>query len=73
MENAPGGGYIVTLADPEGFPINIVYGQTLRQAESMPAKLAFNLENDKPRVREFARFKPGPAAVHKVCLPMHCA
>ncbi|KIW44909.1 uncharacterized protein PV06_03345 [Exophiala oligosperma] len=66
MENAPGGGYIVTLADPEGFPINIVYGQTPRQAESMPAKLAFNLENDKPRVREFARFKPGPAAVHKL-------
>lgn len=66
MEDAPGGGYIVTLADPEGFPINIVYGQTPRKADAMPTKLSFNLETEKRRVREFARFKPGPAAVHKV-------
>lgn len=66
MEDAPGGGYIVTLADPEGFPISLVHGQTPGEVQDMPAKLPFNDENEKPRVRQFSRFKPGPAAVHKV-------
>jgi hypothetical protein len=66
MEDAPGGGYIVTLADPEGFPINLIYGQEPGKAGEMPKKLPFNDESDKPRARQFARFKPGPAPVHKV-------
>jgi len=66
MEDAPGGGHIVTLADPEGFPISLVYGQTPGEAQGMPAKVPFNDETDKPRVRQFSRFKPGPAAVHKL-------
>ncbi len=66
MENAPGGGYIVTLADPEGFPISLVHGQAKGEAQAMPAKIIINDVCDKPRIRKFQRYKPGPAAVHKV-------
>lgn len=66
MNDAPGGGKIVTLEDPEGFPINLIWGQSESKPQSMPDKIVFNDEVDKPRVRKFQRFKPGPAAVFKV-------
>ncbi|EON65740.1 hypothetical protein W97_04979 [Coniosporium apollinis CBS 100218] len=67
MEVAPGGGYIVTIEDPEGFPVNFVYGQSLGNVEhKKPEKLIFNDETEKPRQKKFQRFKPGPAEVHKL-------
>lgn len=71
LVDAPGGGFLVTVHDPEGFPMNLIHGQEEREPpeEEQPKKLAYNFENEKPRVREFLRFKPGPAAVHKVCRP----
>ena len=66
MKDAPGGGHIVTVTDPEGFPISLIYGQAPAQAQSMPEKIILNDEIDKPRARKFQRFSPGPAAVHKV-------
>lgn len=69
IPNAPGGGYLLTLTDPEGFPINLMYGQTPGEPGEYPSKLVLNYEAEKPRVRRFQRFVPGPAAVHKVSLP----
>lgn len=71
LVEAPGGGFFVTVHDPEGFPVNLIYGQEEREAteEEQPQMLAYNFENEKPRVRQFLRFQPGPAAVHKVCWP----
>ena len=67
MTAAPGRGFIVSISDPEGFPVNFLYGQHPReQTEAMPAKLVTNYEAEKPRVRQFQRFEPGPAAVHKL-------
>lgn len=66
MSDAPGGGYIVTIKDPEGFPVNFIYGQTTASPGPLPEKLIVNDESTKPRVRKFQRFEPGPAAVHKV-------
>ena len=66
LEDAPGGGYFVTLTDPEGFPINLMYGQKPAERGPMPEILTTNYELEKPRVAKFQRFKPGPAAVHKV-------
>ncbi|KAJ5333459.1 uncharacterized protein N7506_007242, partial [Penicillium brevicompactum] len=66
VENAPGGGYLLTLTDPEGFPINLIYGQTPASAGPYPEILEINYEVEKPRVRRFQRFQPGPAAVHKL-------
>lgn len=64
--NAPGGGYLLTLTDPEGFPVNLMYGQTPADCGKYPPTLLVNYEREKPRVRQFQRFVPGPAAVHKV-------
>ena len=66
MKDAPGGGYLLTLTDPEGFPINLMYNQTPAPEGQMPEVLETNYEVEKPRVAKFQRFKPGPAAVHKV-------
>jgi hypothetical protein len=66
LTDAPGGGYMVTVTDPEGFPVNLMYGQQLAEPGQYPESLVFNTEVDKPRIRRFQRFEEGPAAVHKV-------
>lgn len=66
MDDAPGGGYFLRLTDPEGFIINLIYGQTPAELGQLPTKLIVNDVLAAPRVREFQRFKPGPAAVHKL-------
>lgn len=66
LTDAPGGGHMVTLTDPEGFAMNLFYGQIPVTPGTYPDKLIANYEIEKPRVRRFQRFQPGPAAVHKV-------
>ena len=66
MTDAPGGGHIVTVTDPSGFPVNLIYGQASKSNSNVPEKIIQNYEVDKPRVRKFHRFTPGPAAVHKL-------
>lgn len=68
LRNAPGGGYMVTVTDPEGFPLNLVFGQQPVVPQDAPNVLPVNYGIDKNRVRKFQRFSPGPAAVHKVGL-----
>lgn len=68
LEHAPGGGFIVTLYDPENMPINLVFGQEAVEAGELPEKLILNYESEKPRMRKFQRFHAGPAAVYKVIL-----
>lgn len=63
---APGGGFMVTLHDPEGFPIHLLHSQTPRTPGPSPEILETNYETHKPRLGKFQRFKPGPAAVHKL-------
>ncbi|GFG23267.1 metapyrocatechase 2 [Aspergillus udagawae] len=66
LKDAPGGGFMVTVKDPEGFPINLIYGQSPAAPGEYPSKLVVNYESDKPRIRHFQRFVSGPAAVHKL-------
>ncbi|ORY16639.1 Glyoxalase/Bleomycin resistance protein/Dihydroxybiphenyl dioxygenase [Clohesyomyces aquaticus] len=66
LTDAPGGGYMVAMVDPEGFPINLIYGQEPAEGGPMPEILTTNYETQKPRVARFQRFKPGPAPVHKL-------
>lgn len=66
LKDAPGGGFFVALRDPEGFAVNVMYGQQLAAKGDLPQKVILNDETDKPRVRQFNRFTPGPAAVHKL-------
>ena len=39
MKDAPGGGYIVTVHDPNGFPVNLIFGQETRSRGDYPNKL----------------------------------
>lgn len=64
--DAPGRGSRVTIFDPEGFPVNLVFGQEMVETTDLPEKLVYNWEQDKPREGAFQRFSTGPAAVHKV-------
>ena len=66
LKDAPGGGYRITFHDPEGFPVNLVFGQGPAETGKLPTKLVFNFENEKEREGAFQRFRDGPAAVHKV-------
>ncbi|KGO45044.1 hypothetical protein PEX1_024730 [Penicillium expansum] len=66
LTDAPGGGYMVTLTDPDGFAMNLFCGQTPVTPSTYPEKLVVNYETEKPRVRQFQRFQPGPAAVHQL-------
>ncbi|KAF2725804.1 trihydroxytoluene oxygenase [Polychaeton citri CBS 116435] len=66
LVDAPGGGYLLTAYDPEGFPINLIYGQQAAERQELPQNVIYNSESEKPRVRQFNRFTPGPAAVHKL-------
>jgi hypothetical protein len=43
-----------------------MYGQKEVASPKYPEALLINSEIDKPRKKRFQRFKPGPAAVHKV-------
>jgi Glyoxalase/Bleomycin resistance protein/Dioxygenase superfamily len=66
--NAPGGGYKVTIADPDGFPLHLIHGQTPAETGKLPEKIVSNFPSadDKPRKGTFLRFQPGPASVHKL-------
>lgn len=66
LSDSPGGGRMVTLHDPEGFPVSFVYGAEPAPKQDYPTKVIYNYEDEKPRVRKFNRFTPGPAAVHKL-------
>jgi hypothetical protein len=60
LSDAPGGGHLIT------FLINLIYGQQKKEPGPYPEILTTNYENEKPRIARFQRFKPGPAAVHKL-------
>ena len=47
-----------------------MFGQKPAEKGAVPEKLTINYEEEKPRIRKFQRFTPGPAAVHKVCSPL---
>ena len=69
LATAAGAGEIVTLTDPVGFPVHLIYGQAAKPptTDTNPhlEKLVVNFENEKPRKGKFQRFQPGPAPVHK--------
>ena len=50
INEGPGGGKLLGLVDPEGFPLNLMYGQQPAEVGQLPQKVILNDETDKPRV-----------------------
>ncbi|KIV96560.1 hypothetical protein PV10_00409 [Exophiala mesophila] len=70
---APGGGKVVTMTDPNGFTVGFVHGQKVRESDAVHGHLeqeqdplSFNTTDNKPRRGVFRRFKQGPSPVHKL-------
>ncbi|KAH7085831.1 Glyoxalase/Bleomycin resistance protein/Dihydroxybiphenyl dioxygenase [Paraphoma chrysanthemicola] len=62
--DTPGGGEAVTLTDPAGYKIHLVFGQKTRIPDgSNREKLTINYLDEKPRLGKFQRIPPGPAPV----------
>ncbi|KAH8548136.1 trihydroxytoluene oxygenase [Umbelopsis sp. PMI_123] len=66
LVDAPGGGHLVTVFDPLGLPVNLMYGQTPAETVQSPKTPVLNFVTEKPRKRAFQRFQHGPAAIHKL-------
>lgn len=67
LDNAPGGGKQVTMTDPMGHFVHLVWGWEEKEETQPPnlQKLTVNYEDDKQRQGKFQRFQPGPAPVHR--------
>lgn len=61
-----GGGEQVSLTDPFGHQVHLIWGWQEKSMEPVELeKLLVNYETEKPRNGKFQRFKPGPAPVHR--------
>lgn len=61
--NAPGGGFVVRLADPDGHAVEVVAGQTFADPESFAPRQPWNDADGHGRLRTVKRMDPGPANV----------
>lgn len=61
--DAPGGGYVVTLTDPDGFQIEVVAGQTPTAPLPLPENPPHNDAYAQPRMREALRLSRGASSV----------
>ncbi|KEF62549.1 uncharacterized protein A1O9_00522 [Exophiala aquamarina CBS 119918] len=69
--DAPGGGKVVVIKDPNGFDCGFVYGQKLQERCGPATTLqvnesALNTVDEKPRKGSFRRFKKAPSPIHKL-------
>ncbi|MCC6920356.1 MAG: VOC family protein [Alphaproteobacteria bacterium] len=61
--DAPGGGSVVRLRDPDGFLVEVTAGQQPVAPRALPAREATNDGRGHPRENELKRVAPGPAHV----------
>jgi catechol 2,3-dioxygenase-like lactoylglutathione lyase family enzyme len=61
--DAPGGGKVVRLRDPDGHLVEVVAGQTPAEPFPLEAEILRNSAAAHARVREAVRLRPGPASV----------
>ena len=61
--DAPGGGQVVRLTDPDGFAVEVVAGQQLSAALSSPTREALNDARRHDRLNQVKRIASGPAHV----------
>jgi catechol 2,3-dioxygenase-like lactoylglutathione lyase family enzyme len=59
----PGGGLVVRLTDPDGYKVEVIAGQSTVKPMELPDLPAHNNAVNKQRLRESARWAPGPSHV----------
>lgn len=59
----PGGGFVVTLTDPDGYCVEVIAGQTKAPPLTLPAPSEHNDARAKQRMRSTFRVSAGPAHV----------
>lgn len=64
--DAPGGGKVVRLNDPDGYRVEVVAGQSKDTMEAPPAAARWNTALSKTRLREAVRLSPAPAHVRRI-------
>jgi catechol 2,3-dioxygenase-like lactoylglutathione lyase family enzyme len=64
--HAPGGGFAVTLTDPDGFAVEVVAGQTFSPPGSWDAREPWNTVDAHPRLRRVKRVGHGAAHVSRL-------
>jgi len=64
--DAPGGGKIVTLSDPDGFQVDVIAGDTPAAALPLPSREAVNNGHETPRTNQVKRVASGPAHVKRL-------
>lgn len=67
LDDHPGGGEQVTLEDPMGHPVHLIFGwQEKKPQPTNLEKLTVNYKDDKSRKGRFQRFQRGtPVPVHR--------
>lgn len=61
--DAPGGGHVVTLSDPDGRRVEVVAGQAAADPAPLPAREPWNTQANRDRLRQTKRVAGGPAHV----------
>lgn len=61
--DAPGGGHVVSLIDPDGHRIEVVAGQAAKSPAPLPAREPWNSAGGRERLRQTKRVAGGPAHV----------
>lgn len=62
----PGGGKVVRLTDPDGFAVEVVWGQETRPPAPGPADPPRNTAAARTRHRALVRLEPGPSHVRRI-------
>jgi catechol 2,3-dioxygenase-like lactoylglutathione lyase family enzyme len=64
--DAPGGGKVVRLVDPDGYGVEVVAGQACERPAALPADPPRNTAAARPRFRAPVRLDPAPAHVRRI-------
>jgi len=64
--DAPGGGFVVRLTDPDGFNVEVVAGQTFAEPEHFVPREPWNSADEHARLRKVKRVAAGPAHVARL-------
>jgi catechol 2,3-dioxygenase-like lactoylglutathione lyase family enzyme len=64
--DAPGGGWVARLTDPDGMTVEVVAGQTMAEPLPIPEAVSWNEGAGHARIARFRRITTGPSTVQRL-------